>query len=279
MLSFQGGVGNQLFQWALMHALTAEGRLVLADRSRCRGDRPFVVAPLVSPDHLLGRSTGLALVALERAGRLRTAGFVPVDEPGFGYHSEFVRQLPRRAYLRGYFQSPQYFAGHEDMVRTRVRALLDSQLSTHGAELAADLAADPHSVSLHIRRGDYLSDPAAAVKHGVLPLDYYRSALESMDRLGHTRRIWFSDDLDWVRDRVARPGDLLCHPDHTLTAAGEIALMASCRNHVIANSSFSWWGAWLGRPADPRHPVIAPARWFSESADTQALIPQTWQQL
>ena len=98
--------------------------------------------------------------------------------------------------------------------------------------------------------------------------------------LGHRRRVWFSDDLEWVGQRLARDGDLLCPPDATRNDGGEIALIASCATRIIANSSFSWWGGWLGAPSSPTHPVIAPSTWFADGhSDAGELVPRDWVRL
>lgn len=279
IFSIQGGIGNQLFEWSFGYALQSQGKRVLFDPSRCRGERPFEIAPLISSDTLLSRPVGLALIALERSSATQFFGLRPVTENGSGYHSDIAGQLTQRSYLRGYFQSPRYFAGHEQEIRSKVLALLAGMLTPGGRELAKELSADKRSVAIHIRRGDYTSDPQAAKKHGVLEKAYYAKALARLEETGHTRRVWFSDDLAWVEKNLAEPGDLLCPADATSRAGGEIYLMASCSSRVIANSSFSWWAGWLGNEATAAHPVIAPAQWFAGSPDTDAadLVPAAWE--
>ncbi|MCE0486001.1 alpha-1,2-fucosyltransferase [Ornithinimicrobium sediminis] len=234
------------------------------------------------PRHLLlPRPVGLALVGLERTGRLGLVGLRPVHEPAPA-HPDSVRQdvLSGRTYVRGYFQSPSYFRGHEESVRARVTGLLTSMLTARGRELLDDLTEDSSSVAVHIRRGDYTTATNAQV-HGVLSRHYYEEALELVQATGHHRRVWFSDDLVWVRENLARPGDLLCPPDVTTSAGGEIRLMAACSSRIIANSSFSWWGGWLGDPSTEEQPVVAPATWFASRPDDRAtdLVPGSWQRL
>jgi hypothetical protein len=281
ILSFQGGIGNQLFEWAFAHSLTAAGHHVLYDSVRCRGERPFELAPLVPRHLMLARPVGAALVGLERTGTLGVVGLRPVLEPSPG-HPDSVRQdaLTGRTYVRGYFQSPTYFRGSEDSVRAEVTRLLTTMLTQRGKELLDDLTDDSSSVAVHIRRGDYTT-PTNAQVHGVLARHYYEEALKRVGATGHHRRVWFSDDLAWVREHLARPGDLLCPADATTRAGGEIILMAACSSRIIANSSFSWWGGWLGAPATQEHPVVAPATWFASRPDDQAtdLVPASWQRV
>jgi len=113
-----------------------------------------------------------------------------------------------------------------------------------------------------------------------LGAEYYDRALERASALGHGRRVWFSDDLDWVREHLARDDDLLCPADATRHDGGEIALIASCATRIIANSSFSWWGGWLGAPSSSTHPVIAPSTWFADGhSDAGELVPRDWVRL
>ncbi|MDR6413308.1 alpha-1,2-fucosyltransferase [Pseudarthrobacter sulfonivorans] len=278
VLSVQGGLGNQLFEWAFAKALQTQGHEVLFDTIRCRGSRPLMIGPLLWPGSRLSPALGLAAVAAYKSGILN--GRFPmrvVQEGGFSYDPSLVSRLGSRSYLVGYFQSPRYFDVIADSVRTELSAFLDGMLTREGKALAKDLASDQHSVAVHVRRGDYVTNPVASAHHGALQGDYYRSALTMMEELGHVRHVWFSDDPGWVTENLARPGEVVCGPEFAYAAGGEIALMASCSSRVIANSSFSWWGGWLGRRSTPQNPVIAPARWFvSDQNSTSDLLPHSW---
>ena len=138
-------------------------------------------------------------------GRLGAFGLTPAKEPGAGHHSHFVEALPDRAYVRGYFQSPHYFTAVQQQVRDEVLTTCAECSRRRALLYADDLSSDPHSVSVHVRRGDYITDSTAAAKHGLLSPAYYDQARDLLDGLGHTRRIWFSDDLDWVKENLAAP--------------------------------------------------------------------------
>lgn len=274
VLSLQGGIGNQLFQWAWLRAVTSAGHQVDVDVVRCRGDRPLAIAELLAGTRRISRVTGLALVAAQKAGLLRPPLATVITEQGFGYDDAIADRLVPGGYVLGYFQSYRYFDKVADVVRDQVGGFLRQHLTATGAALADELRADPSSVALHVRRGDYVSNPTAAAHHGVLPLEYYRRAAEALAASGRTRRIWFSDDLPWVEANLAGPGDVLCPAGVAHDAAGEIALMAACNGRVIANSSFSWWAGWLG---DPATPVVAPSAWFAgTSSSVDDLLPPAW---
>jgi hypothetical protein len=134
----------------------------------------------------------------------------------------------------------------------------------------------PGWVSIHVRRGDYLSFPE---HHPPLTMDYYR---EAMSRFPGARFLVFSDDPGWCLLNF-RDAGYQVEISTGRTAAEDMALMASCDHHIIANSSFSWWSAWLNR--NPSKRVIAPdpkTRWFGPAKkgwNTADLLPAAWEQI
>ena len=130
---------------------------------------------------------------------------------------------------------------------------------------------------MHVRRGDYVTDARARAYHGVLPLEYYRAAVACISARALSLRLFvFSDDPDWCRAhfRVGPPATFV-DENHRDRSHEDLRLMSLCRHHIIANSAFGWWGAWL----DPRRDktVVAPRQWFGEpSLDTRDLIPESW---
>lgn len=280
VLAIQGGLGNQLFQWAFGTSLRHAGLEVVADTVRCRGERPLAIGPLLDGWPRSSRVAGLGRVALHRSGLLGRGPTPPVvaeDGPGFDATAR-RRVTASGGLLLGYFQSPRYFEDVSDEVRVGVRRLLEDELTPLGRDLAEELRADPASVAVHVRRGDYVTNPTAAALHGALDAAYYDEALAAASAAGGgDRRVWFSDDPAWVEAHLARPGDQLVPAAASTGAGGEVALMASCRTRVVANSSFSWWAGWLGPAEVPSGPVVAPARWFAGSdASTDDLIPDHW---
>jgi hypothetical protein len=210
--------------------------------------------------------------------------------PQVRFIRQFQRRMPRTfAYeeitvdrtteLRGYFQSERYFAHCADEVRhyfTPHHALAHLLERQFGDLLAAK------TCSVHVRRTDYLGDstwPELAAG------DYYERAMSQFD--SDTTFVIFSDDIEWCKERFRGPAVVFVE---ALSAAEDLFLMARCKGHIIANSSFSWWGAWLDPNPDKK--VIAPLRWFAgrlaDSAvayrpsrldgyyDTRDLVPPTW---
>jgi hypothetical protein len=176
--------------------------------------------------------------------------------------------------LDGYWQSERYFADVSDRLRSEFT--FKASAAGRNAEIAGEIAA-VNAVSLHVRRGDYATNPAMTAMHGICPIDYYDRAVEFViERVADPVFFLFSDDPDWVREHLKIDWAVVVveHNDSD-TGHEDLRLMGLCRHHVIANSTFSWWGAWLN--PSPEKIVVAPKRWFAEdSIDTSDLLPADW---
>lgn len=285
----EGGLGNQLFQYAAARSL--------ADRLQCglsldlrgiaeNGDRPFqldiyhVRAEVADAEML----AALPPWRSSRAGRIRQSlSFLMPDlfrSPVFLPHSfaydARIEKLERPVYMVGYWQTERYFAWN------RAQILQDITLSQSAAENMFWLQKirSCNSVSLHVRRGDYVSSATAALQHGTCDLAYYQSAIAALVRQEPDIELFvFSDEPQWASDNLRFPV-----PTHIVNANPpdrgylDLELMRHCQHHVLANSSFSWWGAWLC--VNPRQAVYAPGRWFANSGiDASDIVPTRWRRL
>jgi len=218
--------------------------------------------------------------SFRRIGRLLGFGHPAhtFREASFAY-DPLILEVTDPVYLDGYFQSERYFADVTQNLRTEfvLRQPADEENVAMQAIIKETGAS---AVSLHIRRGDYVTNAQTAQYHGVCSLDYYRAAVDDMaERIGGGHYFVFSDDLEWVEDnlKLTQPTTLVDvnGPDK---GVWDMTLMMACRHHIIANSSFSWWGAWLN--PHPDKIVIAPKRWFSGAThDTGDLLPAAWTRL
>ena len=194
-------------------------------------------------------------------------------EPHFHFDPSFA-SLKAPVHLMGYWQSPRYFGEIADVLRRDFTPL--TPLDPANAAVAAQIDACD-SVSLHVRRGDYVANPTTAKYHGICSIDYYQSAIALMRRKVASPHLFvFSDDPDWVRDNLAFdvPTTFVAanSADHGYR---DMQLMTRCKHHILANSSFSWWGAWLNPSSDKI--VIAPKNWFAAPGiDTRDLVPEAW---
>lgn len=282
-----GGLGNQMFQYAAGHALSLKnGQALRLDVSGFAGyglhqgfelqrvfDCPARIASEADVRSILGWqfSPGIRqIVARPGLAAFRRKGFSV--EPHFHYWPE-IRKVPRDCYLVGYWQSEKYFQDTAAVIRADFT--FKSPLVNRNAELAEQIG-QANVVSLHVRRGDYAKYPKTNATHGLCSLDYYRAAIQYVaDRVEQPYFFIFSDDIAWVKDNLKM--DMPCqYVDHNQGAESynDMRLMSLCRHHIIANSSFSWWGAWLN--PDPGKIAIAPKKWFTTSQDTSDLLPTSW---
>jgi hypothetical protein len=287
-----GGLGNQMFQYAAARAVAARCNApLMLDISWFAGEAERRFA--LSPFRISAKKLDLAPArprwnsrwyrTLQRFAhrfnrRVATHKFgMPIyRETSFCYDSR-VRALQTPVYMDGYFQSEKYFAGCRNII------FEDFQIShppRSEAQTLLERIQASDAICMHIRRGDYVTDPATKAFHGLCSMDYYRRGLQDIaENLGQPECFVFSDDPAWVHDNVKLDLPMTVVDIHGPDEAHEdLRLMAACHSYVIANSSMSWWGAWLGRRAGKR--VVAPRQWVqAASLDTRDLIPDDWVRL
>ena len=195
-------------------------------------------------------------------------------EQRFSYDPNFFKANPN-VLIKGNWQSEKYF--------NHITPLLKKELTfkkpiQEKNKLFVDQINQGISVSLHIRRGDYLNHPVSKKVLGALPIGYYQNSVKHLQATinGKIQLYIFSDDIMWVKSNLHLTADtIFIDESFNLTDADEMYLMSQCKHNIIANSSFSWWGAWLNN--NPGKIVIAPKNWFNQGPkDTQDLLPEEW---
>jgi hypothetical protein len=283
----EGGLGNQLFQYAAARSLALRRHTdVLLDVSAySQRTRRYTFRPLeLMRWRVQARAaTGEEMRSLKVARHLRIAsrlftGWLPYLEKQRRYERAFT-DLPDKTYLIGYWQSPYYFSEHAETIANEIEPL--EPLSDESRTLAEQAGSRP-SVAIHVRRGDYVTLKSAAAFHGTLPVTYYSASIERLRSQVEGAHFYvFSDEPDWCRANLRLEHREATFVDHNIGADAwqDLILMSHCLHHIIANSSFSWWGAWLAdrRYGTTRRKVIAPARWFAGSAEaTRDRFPSHW---
>lgn len=176
-------------------------------------------------------------------------------------------------YLVGNWQSEKYFAGSKDVLRQ------DFTLKTPWSQAAEDIAQQMHTqeaVGVHIRQGDYVLNPKYQKVYELLDETYYHDAARHITQK-ITKPIFyiFSDNISWAQQHLDFGHPTRYVSDGTLKDYEELLLMSHCTHNIVANSSFSWWGAWLNQHPDKQ--VIAPKKWFKNpERSTTDLIPDSW---
>lgn len=281
VINIKGGLGNQMFQYALGRKLALQNSDELLmdtsglDRANEMGDiyRPFSLGQF----SIAGNVANPAQVQQYKnpygifSKILRKFRFKVLRQMHMGWEPGIL-QIKKTRYLDGYWQSPKYFES------IRAELLSDFSLregwSETGQTLGQEMSAS-ESVSIHVRRGDYVANSSVHKAYGECSLGYYQAAIEKIkNKIKNPTFYIFSDDVSWVKDNLP-VGDAVFVSGQGLKDAEEILLMSKCEHNIIANSTFSWWGAWLNQ--NKGKIVIAPKPWFEVNEKFfQDLIPETW---
>lgn len=273
-VGISGGLGNQMFQYAAARAMSLRTNahlqldLSFYDKSRHRG---FQLGSLPITAELIW-PRGRTRVARHCRSLLRGAlrPETTYREPHFHYDHSFEALQPPVT-LRGYFQSERYFVDHAHSIRRDFALPRPTDVdSLRWFRQMSDIC----STSLHIRRGDYVTNPKANRIYAGCAIDYYTAAMEQIP--GNDPVFVFSDDPQWVRENLPPVKPLVfCVADTPRGALDDLWLMAQAHHHIIANSSFSWWGAWLA--GAEKGMTIAPRKWFNDtSVEDRDLVPGHW---
>lgn len=282
-----GGLGNQMFMYAagrrLAHVLGVELKLDIRGFETYKLRRyslgsfniqeKFASAEEVAA---LTKRGSIERVLAKLLCRPRRPAPTHIREKHFHFDPEIL-SLPDGVYLEGYWQSEKYFTDIAGIIRQEftVKPVQTGKNRELGEEIALC-----ESVSLHIRREDYVSNPHVNQVHGLCDIDYYFRCVEHLTQTVKNPHFFvFSDDPKWARDSLKQPyPTTLVEHNKADKDYEDLRLMSQCKHHIIANSSFSWWGAWL-HPREDKI-VIAPKQWFGKeqqaSRKMNDLLPATW---
>ena len=257
-LGFWGRLGNQMFQYSTLKSIAK------------KHGYDFTIPPSTFSDpykeHQLFEAFKLDSLPAENI-RFNNAQNM-VQEGYFHFNEDLYNTCPDYVDLFGYFQTEKYFADIRDELLEDFTFL--PNIYNPAKEMRDEMSDE--IIALHIRRGDYVEQPW----HGPQTTDYYETALSLLPQ--ELPVVIFTDDPIWAFDQK------LFAPDRFSISEGnsnlfDMCLMSMCQYHIIANSSFSWWGAWL---SDSKQ-VIAPKRWFGppldEKNDTKDLVPARWKRI
>lgn len=275
VVQLKGGHSNQMFQYAAARSLAHRNKTDLqidliwyADTSKYDSPRQYELGSYTIQEHLYRPN----IVTTITSRLHRTQHYT---EPSYTYDSAF-ENLGANTYIEGDFQSEKYFLS--------IRPLLlqdfsyKNEPSKSNKALLKKINADPQAVSLHIRRGDYANNKNVNIIHGLKDIAYYKTALKELKKKVKNPNLYvISNDPAWCKKNLQldAPMYFVDNNDDLTGGAEDMRLMRACKHNIMANSSFSWWGAWLNE--NPDKIVIAPKVWFQdESISTQDLIPKSW---
>lgn len=280
-----GGIGNQMFQYACARALAIRnGRRVWLDLDSIERDGNFRNYKLnelnITADksnNLLSeffRSSAFQYRVVRRIATALRSEMKYIKEfnpPSF--NENLLTSKIVNCYLDGYWQSEKYFKDIEDIIRIDFKFINQPSQSI---KTLANKIESTNSVAIHVRRGDYMSNPTTHMFHGVCPASYYRAGIELIcKQISQPIFYIFTDDPSWVKANLTFSENSLLVSEQTSNEVQDLFLMTRCKHFIIANSSFSWWGAWLGNNEFKK--VIAPKVWFKdEDANMKFNLPPTW---
>ena len=289
IIDLSGGLGNQMFQFALYKKLISLGKDVYLDASSYSDMDSFRKLELLQYKGIKRSDLRLTNDYEQAPDFISRISFITkrwlLKRIGIRYEDKIGVFQPEVfdlnwAYLSGYWQNEKFFVDiREDILRTF--SFEESDVDVVNKEYTKSMQ-EEQSVSLHVRRGDYLDPKCQKVYGGICTVKYYRNSVKYIcEHVEKPSFYVFSDDLPWVRDNidnlmgeVAKSCDIH-YVDHNAGDKSflDLYLMSQCKYHIIANSSFSWWGAWLGANEDKI--VVAPSRWFANH-DTSDVVCDDW---
>lgn len=278
IVKIKAGLGNQMFQYACGRAMAMRtGGALKLDVSDWAHDREKVRSYLL--------------------GSFDIAGSVATDEEikeMIYPHGEFMARARRKMvsilrihgsknriikrhgdiYLDGFWQSENYFLDQAGQIRKDFK--LKNAFGTAAEGISKQISGGPTAVSVHIRRGDNAHSPSSMKSFGCPGIDYYSSAIDKLTaEIGPLKLFIFSDEIEWARENLRTDHETVFVSQDCIDPCEEIALMSLCKHHVISNSTFGWWGAWLN--ANPDKIVVAPRRWALQNIqEYKDIIPAGW---
>ena len=267
IVKLSGGLGNQMFQYALYRRLQSQGKTVKMD------DFTEYAADNTRPKQLqtafgitYERCTREELTDLTDAymnpgARVRrkilgrqTKSYM---EKQFHFDEAVLEQ--ESAYYEGCWQTEKYFKEIEAELRKSFQFQCEIPKATR--QFLSQIEAT-NAVSIHIRRGDYLNSEVQEVYGNICTDAYYRKAISRMAELVEKPTYYiFTNDMDWAKEQMQEENFVLVDCNDESTGYLDMLLMSKCQHHIIANSSFSWWGAWLN--ANPEKIIMAPSKWLN----------------
>lgn len=288
LIKLQGGLGNQMFQYAFASVLARKNntKIVIEDSVYKLTEKKEGYTPrnfelsIFDNEYVFAKRSDTSLFStfsiIQKVKKKINLNYPKIfNEPTFEYSLK-ANSLKSPVFAIGYFQSFKYFIGFESYIRD-LFVFPINRLSSKNTDLISILK-NKNTIAIHIRRGDYINDIITNQVHGSCSFKYYEEAIAIIkSKIENPTLVFFSDDSVWVKENF---GNLVFDKifiDHNrkIDSWMDMFLMSICSHNIIANSSFSWWGAWLNE--NPEKIVIAPKKWFqSKEIDIKSIIPEEW---
>lgn len=288
IVQLTGGLGNQMFQYAYAKARSLDlGVELKLDLNFYKSYEwhSFSLNPFNIDNKIATEEEINSIVTLDNTntGKIqhRLLGYPlhTVSEEKLPYNSKYLK-LRKHSYIKGYWQSENYFTKYKDIILQQF--VIKIPPSPINASAIEEISSIPNSVSVHIRRGNYVNIDFVNKIHGTTSLDYYDTAINYFKKEFHDIKLFvFSDDIEWVKENLKTSiPTFYIDFNNDNTDYEDLRLMSLCKHNIIANSTFSWWGAYLNK--NPNKVVFAPKVWFADpekNAEAGDIIPYPWKRL
>ncbi len=292
VVKIRGGIGNQLFQYAIGRVLSIHLNKKLffdinyySNQKKSDTRRFFMLDNFninydyydyILPDSVFNLAKKLKI------DTFRTLNFIHyIESETINFNELLNSSTNQNIYLYGYWQSYLYFKDYLNFIFEELTP--KSSLNCSSQNLINKIIESENSTSIHIRRGDYINNINASQINGIIPLSYYYSALKIIQEKYNSIEIFvFSDDFDWVKNNFKHSDNVTfvnCNISE-VDSWQDIVIMSHCKHHILANSTFSWWGSLIScKYFDGDRICIAPKRWFineSLNVTSHKMHPENW---
>ena len=277
-IKLSGGLGNQMFQFATGFATAKKNNVRLSldlsyinQRQLFNGFELEKVFDIYSKVSFLNKGLSFKSINFKEILNKIDITFYNFKEPHFHYTSNIL-DIPKHSFLDGYWQSELYFKNYSKEIKKIFN--FSNQLDKQNHLIANDISKN-NSISIHIRRGDFLLKRNN--NHNIDLKDYYLKAIDKSSKCFKNPKYFiFTDDPLWVTENfILDYSYIIVDVNYGTKSFFDMYLMSLCKSNIIANSSFSWWSAWLNNNKDKI--VYAPKDWFNDkSICTDHLIPNSW---
>lgn len=282
IVKLKGGLGNQMFQYVFGRSLSLKFNIPVEfdlssyiNRTPGETKRNFELTPF-----------GLDIIERKTERKFSRFHFSFLERLSGGRAPILINdnyniddlQFSRSAniILDGYFQNEKYFNDYDFLVRNE---FLKNRSVYKDQKNIEKKISEENAVCIHVRRGDYVSNPVANKFHRVLPVSYYTEAIARMRQILPTPEFFFfSDDIEWCKDHFENEANvnfIFFEPERS--PVYDLWLMSYCSNFIIGNSSFSWWAAWISESTSKK--IIAPKKWIEQPNSLSFALPEKWIQI
>lgn len=279
-----GGLGNQMFQYAYAKALEQKGYEVKIDTLAFKTYKLHGGYQLDKYNIDLDSSTKdendkfykntLCYKVLKKFGIDFSK---QIKEKSLLFDKKLL-EIQDNNYLDGYFQCENYFNNIREIILRQFT--INKEISDYSKDIQNEIKSSQNSCSLHVRRGDFINNTNISI-HGTCDIKYYKNGIKYLkEKVENMDYFIFSDDIEWVKENLSIENAIYIDSIEKRLPHEDIYLMSLCKNNIIANSSFSWWGAWLNQ--NENKIVISPKKWFADNEmqkQSNDIVCESWVRL